>query len=108
MEVMELEVGGPRGRTVLTGVLVHGEEVFIPTTLAPLKRWDHAIDGDPRARLRVGEEVFEGALEPVADSDLNKQLFSQAQVKYGRSLYFADWAEELTRFFRWVAVAEAR
>jgi hypothetical protein len=98
LDTVELEVSG---RSLLTGVVVLGETIYIPTTLAPLKRWDERIASTPRARLRVERQVFHGELRAVEDESLRRQLFLAAQEKYGRAGFFRDSVEAITEFFRW-------
>jgi hypothetical protein len=100
LDVVELEVSG---RSLLTGVVVLGETIYIPTTLAPLKRWDERVATAPRARLRVEHQIFDGELRPVENESLRKQLFVAAQEKYGRDGFFRDSVEAITEFFRWDA-----
>jgi hypothetical protein len=106
-DVVELEVGAGEGRSVLTGVVSRHGEIFVPTTLAPLKRWDELVEREPAVRMRVGDRIFEGRVELIEDEPLRGELFAAAQRKYGKGLFFADWAVDVTRFFRWRAPKES-
>ena len=98
-EVVELELDAG-GRSILVGVVVRDRGIYLPATLAPLKRWHRRVAAGGAVRVRVGDEIFGGRLERVADAGLRRALFADAQRKYGGGLYFGDRVEGATEFFR--------
>ena len=79
-----VEVGGESPHSVQTWVIVLGDELFVPADFFnPGKRWPHLALEDPRARLRIGQEIFEGRLVRVEDEARVQELRLETARKYG-------------------------
>ncbi len=99
LETVELEVGGGRPRSILTGVLVDDGRLYVPTTLAPLKRWPGTVHRHPDVRVRVAGRLFERRARRVTDAARLADLASAARAKYGPP-YHHERLAAWTWFFR--------
>lgn len=98
-ETVELQVDPAHPRSVLTCILRHEGRPYVSLTLAPLKRWQHAVAADSRVVLRAEGALYARHLEPVRDPALHAALKAAAWEKY-RSYEFGDgWAGRNLRFF---------
>ena len=95
--VVEIEVQNLPRPSIMIGVLVLRNEIFVPATLSPEeKRWPKAIENDPRIRLRFENKVVDAFAYRVTDHDLHRTLSELGAEKYGAS-YFQP---EKTWYFR--------
>jgi hypothetical protein len=99
LDTIELQINSSPPRSVLTGVVVYQGALYVPVTLAPLKRWPEVVSSEPRVRARIAGRLFEREAFPVTEPKLLQELVSTGQSKYGPPFH-ATWAARFTRYFR--------
>jgi hypothetical protein len=99
VDPIELQINSSPPRSIFTGVVVHGDALFVPVTLAPLKRWPEIVASDSRVLVRIEGRLFEREAVLVTDPELLRELIAAGQAKYGPPFH-ASWAARFTRYFR--------
>lgn len=99
VDTIELQIGSSPPHSILTGVLYHEEKLYLPVTLAPLKRWHHVVARRPRVVIRVGERLYKRDAVPVTEPAVLDELIAVGQAKYGPPFH-ARWTGPFTRYFR--------
>ncbi len=99
LDTIELQIHSTPPRSILTGVVVYGDELYIPVTLSPLKRWPQVLSSEPRVLVRIEGRLFERRAVPITEPELLQELISTGQAKYGPPFH-ATWARRFTRYFR--------
>lgn len=83
VETVAVEVGGDDPYSVQTWAIVLGDEFYVPADFFnPGKRWPYLALENPEARLRIGEEIFEGSLHRVTDEERVQALRVETARKY--------------------------
>jgi ubiquinone/menaquinone biosynthesis C-methylase UbiE len=99
VDPIELQISSSPPRSIFTGVVVHEDALYVPVTLAPLKRWPDVVRSDPRVRVRIEGRLFERRALPVTDPELIEELIAAGRSKYGAPFH-ATWAARFTHYFR--------
>ena len=99
VDPIELQINSSPPRSIFTGVVVHGGDLYVPVTLAPLKRWPAVVSSDSRVLVRIEGRVFEREAVPVTDPELHQELIAAGRSKYGPPFH-ASWAARFTRYYR--------
>jgi hypothetical protein len=99
VDTIELQIDSSPPRSILTGVLFHEGRLYLPVTLAPLKRWQYVVERRPRVVIRMGEQIYERDAVAVTDPDALDELIAVGQAKYGPPFH-ARWAAPFTGYFR--------
>ena len=99
VDPIELQINSSPPRSIFTGVVVYEDALYVPVTLAPLKRWPDIVLRNPRVLVRIEGRLFERMAVPVTESDLLQELIAAGQAKYG-SPFHAEWASTVTHYFR--------
>ncbi|MBW2241470.1 MAG: hypothetical protein JRH01_05745 [Deltaproteobacteria bacterium] len=82
-ERVAVEVGGNSPHSVHTWAIVLEDTLFIPADFFnPGKRWPQLAMDDPRARIRVVEEVYPCRLLRIEDGELIDRLRAATAEKY--------------------------
>lgn len=88
---IEVEVQGISRPSIMVGVLVHDDDVFIPATLKPDEKiWPAAIEKDPRIRIRHNDLVVDAFAHRVSDESLHQTLSDLGAQKYRASYFVPD------------------
>lgn len=83
IETVAVEVGGEAPYSVQTWAIVLGDEFYVPADFFnPGKRWPFMALENPAARIRIGEEIFEGSLHRVTDEERIQALRIETARKY--------------------------
>lgn len=83
IETVAVEVRGTNPHSVQTWVIVLGDRLYLPADfINPGKRWPFMALEDPDARLRIGEEIFEGTLRQVTAPERVEALRRETARKY--------------------------
>jgi len=99
LDTVEVEVNPESPRSGLTGVIVHGGALYIPTTLEPIKRWHKDVVKDGRVIVRINTRLFRRCATRVEDPKLLRTLIDAGHAKYGFP-YHASWAAPFTWYWR--------
>ena len=105
LDSVDVEIGGPRPRTVRTGIVVDGVP-HLPVTWAPLERWPGAVREDPRVILRAVGLLDERHATRIDDAAELDWLRAAGQAKYGAPFHARSLAH-VTHYFRLGAPAAA-
>ena len=106
LDSVDVEIGGPRPRTVRTGIVVVDGVPHLPVTWAPLKRWPAAVREDPRVILRAEGRLYERHATRIDDAAELDRLRAAGQAKYGAPFHARSLAH-VTHYFRLDAPAAA-
>jgi hypothetical protein len=104
LDTIDLQIESSPPRSVRTGVVVYEGRLYVPVTLAPLKRWQYVLPENPRVLARIEGRLFERWAVPVTEPEHLQELISTGQAKYGPPFH-ATWAARYTRYFRLDPVA---
>ena len=99
VDTIELQIGSSPARSIFTGVVVYEGALYVPVTLAPLKRWPKVVSRDSRVVARIDGRLFEREAVSVTEPEMLEQLIFAGQSKYGPP-YHATWTGRFTRYFR--------
>ena len=99
VDSVDVQVGGPQGRTVRTGFIIYEGKPYLPVTWSPLKRWPETVREEPRIVVRVGERLFALAAKPVEDQAHLEALRKTGQSKYGAPFH-AQSLSGYTSYFK--------
>jgi hypothetical protein len=99
VDPIEIQIASSPPRSIFTGVVVYRGALYVPVTLAPLKRWPKVVSSHPRVVTRIEGRVFEREAVPVTEPEMLDQLISAGQSKYGPPFH-AAWTRRFTRYFR--------
>jgi hypothetical protein len=99
IDPIEIQIASSPPRSIFTGVVVYKGALYVPVTLAPLKRWPQVVSKDPCVVARIEGRLFEREAVPVTEPEVLGQLISAGQSKYGPPFH-ATWTRRFTRYFR--------
>jgi hypothetical protein len=99
VDPIELQINSSPPRSIFTSVVVYEGALYVPVTLAPLKRWPDIVLRNPHVLVRIEGRLFERIAVPVTEPDLLQALIAAGQAKYG-SPFHAEWASTVTHYFR--------
>jgi hypothetical protein len=99
VDPIEIQIASSPPRSIFTGVVVHEGQLYVPVTLAPLKRWPDVVRRDPHVRVRIEGRLFERVAVPVTETAALRELIAVGQAKYGPPFH-AGWTARFTHYFR--------
>jgi hypothetical protein len=79
---IDLEVNPAEPRSVHVWVVRDANGVYVPSALAPKKKWPAQVVADPRVRMRVDGKVYERRATRVTDPAQISKLLDAVSAKY--------------------------
>jgi hypothetical protein len=99
VDPIEIQIASSPPRSIFTGVVVYEGALYVPVTLAPLKRWPEVVSSNPRVVARIEGRLFECEAVLVTAPEMLEELVAAGQSKYGPPFH-ATWTARFTRYFR--------